>query len=633
MNNKKLKITIYFYVGYLLILAVQIAYMFITKDKSNLLNPLHVVMNLGVWVGFSWMYLKKNKPAMVVDAIFTMAFTWLINAVIWDIVRQVSIPTPYRITWSAYWGEQQPWSTLSYVAIFAAPFIGHFLWKKFMKDTPTNKKVIIIGGGIGGLTAGVYAAKHGFETEVYEQHTIVGGECTGWDRKGYHIDNCIHWMMGTDGDTDLNKLWQTVGAIGKGIGIKRADRMYTSVLNGESLTLWQDIDRTEREMIAISPEDEAEIVKLMADCRLAMGISIPAKMPNEVMGFGELMKMSKDSGGALKIFKKYKGMNIQDLMDKFKHPLIKCLISDFVPSNTVAHGFPIAYGNFVSGDGGIPEGGSRAMTLRMQKEMERYGGKVFTGKGVKQIIIEGNRATGILLEDGTKVACDYIIPACDTSVTFGKLLPESYMEPLMKSMYENREAYPVYSTFQVAFGLDCEEELLPAECTWEDPAFAFVEGMGKRVTIKSYGYEPSFAPKGKQIVQTLQGGSENVFEYWSELYKDKESYTKKKMEVAELTMQQVEKQFPEFKGKLSIIDVWTPMTYVRYCNAYKGFYQAFMLSKDSAKIPYPSAAIKGLDNVVLGGQWLNPPGGLPGAAIAGKFAVQRLLYKEGEKID
>lgn len=633
MGNKKIKITVYFYIGYLLILTMQIAYIFITNDKSNLLTPFHVVMNLVLWVVFSWMYLKKNKPFMVVDAVFTMAFTWLINGMIWDIIRQVLIATPYRITWRAYWIAQQPWSTLTYLAIFVAPFIGHFLWKKFIPDTPTNKRIVIVGGGIGGLTAGIYAAKHGFDTELYEEHTIIGGECTGWDREGYHIDNCIHWMMGTDGNTELNKLWQTVGAIGEGIGIKRANHMYTSELNGERLTLWQDIDRTEREMITISPEDEVEIRKLMIDCRLAMGISVPAKMPHEVMGLGELMKMSKDSGEALKLFKQYKGMNVQDLMDKFKHPLIKCLISDFVPADSVAHGFVMAYGNFVSGDGGIPEGGSRDMALRMQKTMESYGGKVFTGKGVKQILIEGNVATGILLNDGTKVACDYIIPACDTSVTFGKLLPKSYMEPLMKEMYERRTAYPVYNTFQVAFSLDSKEDLFPAEFIWEDVAFPFTEGMGKRVTLKSYSYEPSFAPKGKQILQTLQGGSEDVFEYWTELYKDKENYKKKKMELAELTMQLVEKRFPEFQGKLTIIDAWTPMTYVRYCSAYKGFYQSFMLSKDSAKMPYPSAYIKGLDNVVLGGQWINPPGGLPGAAVAGKFAVQRILYKEGKRLE
>jgi len=44
------------------------------------------------------------------------------------------------------------------------------------------KKVIIIGGGISGLSAGIYAQKAGFQSIIYEKHHISGGECTEWDR-------------------------------------------------------------------------------------------------------------------------------------------------------------------------------------------------------------------------------------------------------------------------------------------------------------------------------------------------------------------------------------------------------------------------------------------------------------------
>ena len=76
-----------------------------------------------------------------------------------------------------------------------------------MADT---KKVIVIGGGIAGLSAGIYALKAGFEAEIYEKNTIPGGECIGWNRKGYHIDNCIHWLTGTLKGTELYDVWKTV---------------------------------------------------------------------------------------------------------------------------------------------------------------------------------------------------------------------------------------------------------------------------------------------------------------------------------------------------------------------------------------------------------------------------------------
>lgn len=59
-----------------------------------------------------------------------------------------------------------------------------------------KKKLAIIGGGVSGLTAGIYAQMSGMESTVYEQHSIAGGELTGWERQGCHIDNCVHWLVG-----------------------------------------------------------------------------------------------------------------------------------------------------------------------------------------------------------------------------------------------------------------------------------------------------------------------------------------------------------------------------------------------------------------------------------------------------
>ncbi|MBQ1180991.1 MAG: FAD-dependent oxidoreductase, partial [Treponema sp.] len=42
----------------------------------------------------------------------------------------------------------------------------------------TEKNVIIIGAGIAGLSAGVYAAKAGFKTTILESHIIPGGLST-----------------------------------------------------------------------------------------------------------------------------------------------------------------------------------------------------------------------------------------------------------------------------------------------------------------------------------------------------------------------------------------------------------------------------------------------------------------------
>lgn len=60
-----------------------------------------------------------------------------------------------------------------------------------------KKRTIIIGAGIAGLSSGCYAQMNGYEAEIFEMHNIPGGLCTAWNRKGYTLDGCIHFLVGS----------------------------------------------------------------------------------------------------------------------------------------------------------------------------------------------------------------------------------------------------------------------------------------------------------------------------------------------------------------------------------------------------------------------------------------------------
>jgi phytoene dehydrogenase-like protein len=133
------------------------------------------------------------------------------------------------------------------------------------------------------------------------------------------------------------------------------------------------------------------------------------------------------------------------------------------------------------------------------------------------------------------------------------------------------------------------------------------------------------------VVQAMLGMNEAGYDYWRELYRDRAAYREKKAEIAGNIQRLIEERFPAYAGALRLLDTWTPMTYQRYCNAYKGYNQSFTITKASAKgAATPEPWIPGLSNVILCGQWMNMPGGVPSAAISGKFAIQRILRREGE---
>jgi len=76
-----------------------------------------------------------------------------------------------------------------------------------------SKSLIIIGGGIAGLSAGCYAQMNGFNSEIYEMHNITRGLCTAWQRKGFTFDVCVAWLVGSSPRSALHTLWEELGAV------------------------------------------------------------------------------------------------------------------------------------------------------------------------------------------------------------------------------------------------------------------------------------------------------------------------------------------------------------------------------------------------------------------------------------
>ena len=128
------------------------------------------------------------------------------------------------------------------------------------------------------------------------------------------------------------------------------------------------------------------------------------------------------------------------------------------------------------------------------------------------------------------------------------------------------------------------------------------------------------------VLQSNFAQTEEDYSYWESLYSDGTAYEQKKKEIAGQALERVVAEYPALAGKIRVLDVWTPMTYTRYCNSYKGAYMSFVTTKQAKSITVPGT-IKGLKNVLLASQWLMGPGGLPTAAAMGKYAAWRIIKK------
>lgn len=404
------------------------------------------------------------------------------------------------------------------------------------------KKVVIIGGGIAGMTAGVLLQKAGFATEIYEKNALPGGQCTGWKREGYFIDNCIHWLTGTRSGSALHELWKEIGALGDSVEIHKKEMFFSSKLDGQTLTFWRDKERTQKEMLELSPEDEKEINKLIKYVSMAESMTVPIEKPFDAMNLIDFMKLGMSMKSMRKVMKEYGNIDINELAMRFKHPLIRRAIIDYMPSGYQAYAFLVSYGTVTGENGDIPKGGSLAMSLRIAERYKEYGGVIHTNTSVKTVLIDDKKAKGIMLENGDKIEADYVICACDTDYTFRKLLPEKYMPEGLKKMYADRAKYPVSSGFQIAYAVDGVFPELTGTRVFSCDEINIGSQTVKCMSVQSYDYEPDFAPKGKMILQTNFSQTEADYKYWENIYTDKIVYEKKKTEIVEQALKRVVKQ-------------------------------------------------------------------------------------------
>ncbi|MCR5805365.1 MAG: NAD(P)/FAD-dependent oxidoreductase [Clostridia bacterium] len=490
------------------------------------------------------------------------------------------------------------------------------------------KKVIIVGAGISGMAAGIILQNSGFETEIYEKNEVPGGELSGWKRGGVYVDNCIDYLMCSKKGSAMNDLWHEIGMLTDDLKMYPKDVFFTYKGHGGEITFRRDKERTKREMLELSPDDSETIEKFFENVVRAESMIMPLDKPMDKMGLRDFMKLGDFIKNIPAAQKAYKGVSVKDLSDSFKSPVLKSAVMLTHPESTQAYSFIMSYAMCTSGSGDIPEGGSLASALRIADRYKEKGGKLHLNSPVKNVLIEGKAARGIVLEDGTEVYGDYVICATDANHTFTHLLPSSYMPKKLKKCFDDKEHFSVFSKFHASFLIDCKTNIPPDTSFWESEGIEVWGRTTKDIGVICYDYDPTITPEGKTIVQMklFQYGKE--VDNWFELAKDPEKYEAKKMEVANALMAEVEKQFPETKGKIRILDIWTPVTYAKHCNAYRGAYMAFVADKDTKTVTTPGV-VKGLKNVFLAGQWLMGSGGLPPATAQGKYAAWRICKKEG----
>lgn len=485
-----------------------------------------------------------------------------------------------------------------------------------------NKKIIILGAGISGLSAGVYAAKSGFDVTIMEQHITFGGLSTGWSRKGYFFEGGMHWLTGSSEKLTLNKIWKETGALQDNNKIENRDPYYTLIDGDKRLCMFRDIKKLKKHFIEFAPEDTKMIKRMCRDVLCYQNVHLPV---NDVLGLKtkkhihpslwELIKMAP----AGLILNKLSNMTYIDYVNQFKNENIRHLLMSAIGDRYNALSFIYTLASFASGDCGYPDGGSIRMAQNMLDTYKNYGGKIQFKTKIEKVVVKNGITKGVQTKDGF-IPCDAVIVTQDARNAIDNLFESKIEEDWTQKMRKN-----VISEQNIFISLGVKKDLSDLPYAIVYPLKNPLEFAGckyNEIRINNYAKYKDHSPAGCTSITCLLLGES--YSFWKKAKEDG-SYSDKKKQLGDLFIEALGQFIPEVKTSLEVIDIATPCTYERYCSSYEGSWMS-VWKKGGKQDNYPQS-LKTIKGVYFAGERIMMPGGLPIAVYTGRRAVQ-LLCKD-----
>lgn len=485
-----------------------------------------------------------------------------------------------------------------------------------------GRSVIVIGAGIAGLSAGIYAIKNGYDVTILEKHDKPGGMCTSWKRGDFVFDYSIHNLAGSGRGAGLRKLWDELGALDGLEIIDHDEFVRVEDQEGRSFTMYSDIGRTAAELRRLSPGDESIIREHEQMARRFAGLDL----------FGSLMSL----GGMLRMIPHLRTVSrlgkvtLEDKAAEFSDPFLRrafpAIQYGFSNMPLVVH--YIFQGGLDRGDLGFVKGGSLVFSRNLESRFLALGGKVMYRSKVTGIIVEGSRAAGVRLEDGSELRAEVVMSAADGRSTIFDLLEGRFKDQLIEDYYHDGwwpKDQEMGSSVFLGVKRDLSSEPHALSLLLRKPMS--IDGRElDRLDLELFDARSGLAPEGKGIIKVNLPCN---YDRWKELSRDRKEYLRSKKEIIDLVTSTLEERFPGLGNQVEVADMTTLVTCERYTGCFRGL-QPWGSKRDQSRISRKglSRTLPGLDDFYMVGQWAEAGVGIPTAALSARRAVKAMCKRD-----
>ncbi|MCU1330222.1 MAG: hypothetical protein JWN34_5592 [Bryobacterales bacterium] len=482
----------------------------------------------------------------------------------------------------------------------------------FGRQYPASYDAIVVGAGIGGLFCANLLAKGGLKVLLLEKHSVLGGFCSGFRRKGYLFDAATHFYPLLGNSTTLS------GRILKDLGVE---------------TEWIKMDPVDQfhlpgmKTFAVPAEFGPYIERLKE--------WFPDEAPNVDAYFQELRKAHMYGllyyfrGVANDQMEKYEKHTIASKLDEHFHdPRLKTILMGDAPHwgsspDKTSYVFDamlrLSYflGNY------YPKGSSQQFANDLGTSLERLGGRVIKCASVENILIEGNKVKGVRVQTVSKRAPEYfefqapvVVSNADAVHTYRDLMGEAGGGGWMVQHLESLKAS--YPCFLVHMGLKGMDEAKLAESEgyyWSRCDPSDIRSNVFKIFVPTR-FDSSIAPPGCQVL-IVQRPSPHMAG-------DKIDWAAHKEELFERTLSRIREELPGIDEHIVTASAATAVTSQRFTGNWQGGMLGWEMSPEQlgpSRLPMHTP----VDNLYLTGHWTQPGGGITPVIVSAQRVAKAIL--------
>jgi all-trans-retinol 13,14-reductase len=447
---------------------------------------------------------------------------------------------------------------------------------------------VVVGSGMGGLSAAVMLARSGKSVLVLEQNAVIGGMTQSYSRGSYRWTVGLHYIGDVASRRTLTrKLFDYVTA---------------------SQVEWADMPSIFNRMVIADREYQIPAGEAAYAAALKKAFPHQADAIDTYLGLVRAASKSSSVYFAQKALPQAMGEHLiesacgpfYDFADRLTIDALRDLFDDeeliavlcanwgdysLEPTKSSFALHCMLAKHYMNG-GSYPIGGGAAFADAMVPIIEQAGGTVLHSADVASICVTDGKAHGVRLVDGTEINCATVISNAGVQNSFGRLLDPDVAKSagLDALLSEVKDTYAIVG-LNIGFNKSAEELGFTPANIWDHPSADFQANLDAHradfdaafpwtfITFPSTK-DPSLPSEfaNKATVEMYAYTDYRHFEHWADTrwMKRGDDYQARKADIQKRLLERLFHFVPAARDAVDVVEVSTPLTYETFAKRQKG---------------------------------------------------------------